>query len=374
MADDKLKGNFGKNAVPGDSSPANIIKTDVIIVGAGPVGLFAVLECGMQEMHCHVVDVLDKPGGQCAELYPEKPIYDIPALPGVTGQELVDKLMVQIKPFKPDFHLGEMAEKLEQTPSGSWRLTTDAGTVLEAPVVVVAAGCGAFMPKKPAIKNIDEYEGKSVFYTVRSKEAFRSKKVLIAGGGDSALDWTLALQGIAGEVNLMHRRDDFRGAPDSVTKMRKLVDDGMVDLHIADIVKLNGKNGQLESVTVKDQSGKTYDIECDVLLPFYGLNMKLGPLAKWGLNLDHNQLSVDTEKFQTSEKGIFAIGDINSYPGKRRIILSGFHEAALMAHAAVPIVFPSKKPSNTHSSSSKQFHDKPGAAGKDAKQPDAPKP
>ena len=373
MADDsKLKGDFTKNAAPGDS-PANIIKTEVIIVGAGPVGLFAVLECGMQEMHCHIVDVLDKPGGQCAELYPEKAIWDIPALPGVTGRELVDKLMEQIKPFKPDFHMGEMAEKLEQQPDGAWRLTTDAGTVLEAPVVVVAAGCGAFMPKKPALKNLDEYEGKSVFYTVRSKESFRGKKVLIAGGGDSALDWTLELQPLAESVNLMHRRDEFRGAPDSVSKMRKLVEDGKVDLHIADIVKLNGKNGQLESVTVKGAGGKTYDIECDMLLPFYGLAMKLGPLAKWGLNLDHNQVKVDTEKFETSERGIFAIGDINSYPGKRRIILSGFHEAALMAHAAVPIVFPNKKPSNTHSSSSKQFGDKPEAVDKDVK-PDAPKP
>lgn len=368
MADSKLKGDFDKNAAPG-----GVIKTDAIIIGAGPVGLFAVLELGMQDIKTHIVDVLDKPGGQCAELYPEKPIYDIPALPGVTGQELVDKLMAQVKPFKPEFHLGEVADKLEELPTGGWRLTTDAGTVLEAPVVVIAAGCGAFTPKKPAIAHIEDFEGTSVFYNVRDKNSFKGKKVLIAGGGDSALDWVRELEPVADKVNLIHRRDDFRGAPDSVKKMRALVDEGKIDLHIADIVSLNGKDGKLESVTVKDQKGGTYDIECDMLLPFYGLSIKLGPLAQWGLNLDNNQVAVDTEKFQTSSPGIFAIGDINTYPGKRRIILSGFHEAALMAHAAVPFAFPNKKPVTTHSTASKPLQDK--ITGKEKKaEPKAPKP
>ncbi len=348
-----LSGAFGQNA-------PSVVKTDAIIVGAGPVGLFAVLQLGMQDIKAHLVDVLDKPGGQCAELYPEKPIYDIPALPGVTGQELVDRLMDQIKPFNPEFHLGEMAEKLEKTPQGHWRLTTDAGTVLEAPVVVIAAGAGSFMPKKPAIPGIEQYEGKSVFYNVRDLEAFKGKNVLIAGGGDSALDWTLALEPIAAKVSLIHRRDEFRAAPDSVGKMRALVDGGKVDLHIADIVGLKGQNGQLEAVTVKGADGSTRDIPCDVLLPFYGLSIKLGPLANWGLNLDRNQLTVDTEKFQTSEPGIFAIGDINTYPGKRRIILSGFHEAALMAPAAFAVVHPNRRPNMQHSSSSKSLHDKLG--------------
>ncbi len=373
MADSKLKGDFEKNAASGDA-PSSVIRTDAIIIGAGPVGLFSVLELGMQEMKAHVVDVLDKPGGQCAELYPEKAIFDIPALPGVTGQELVDKLMLQIKPYNPTFHLGEMAEKLEELPTGGWRLTTNTGTVLEAPVVVVAAGCGAFMPKKPSIPHIDEYEGKSVFYNVRSKDAFKGKKVLIAGGGDSALDWVRELQPLAAEVNLIHRRDEFRGAPDSVSKMRALVEDGKVGLHIGEIIKLNGKDGQLESVTVKNLKGETFNIECDTLLPFYGLNMKLGPLAKWGLNMDKNQIEVDTEKFQTSAPGIFAIGDINSYPGKRRIILSGFHEAALMAHAAVPIAFPNKKPNLMHSTTKGDAEKKAAKKDKAAKpEPKAPK-
>ncbi|TAL38536.1 MAG: NAD(P)/FAD-dependent oxidoreductase [Alphaproteobacteria bacterium] len=372
MTDSKLKGDFDKNAPPGNPPPT-VIKTDAIIIGAGPVGLFAVLELGMQDIQAHIVDVLDKPGGQCAELYPDKPIYDIPALPGVTGQELVDKLMAQVAPFNPVFHLGEMADNLEELPTGGWRLTTNTGTVLEAPVVVIAAGCGAFTPKKPSIPHIADYEGTSVFYSVRDKNSFKGKKVLIAGGGDSALDWALELEPVADKVNLIHRRDDFRGAPDSVNEMRRLVEDGKINLHIAEIVKLNGKDGKLESVTVQDQKGQTRDIECDVLLPFYGLNMKLGPLAKWGLNLDDNQVAVDTAKFQTSSPGIFAIGDINTYPGKRRIILSGFHEAALMAHAAFPLVYPNKKPSTQHSTASRPLHDK--ITGKEKKaEPRGPKP
>lgn len=345
MSDKKISKAFG-GAAP------KVVTTDAIIIGAGPVGLFAVLELGLQQINAHVVDVLDHPGGQCAELYPEKPIYDIPALPGVTGQELVDRLMTQIKPFNPVFHLGELAEQLEKTPEGKWRLTTNAGTVLEAPVVVVAAGAGSFMPKKPSIAGIEAYEDKSVFYSVKNKEDFRGKNILVCGGGDSALDWVLALEGVGASVTLLHRRDDFGAAPDSVAKMRALVEEGRVNLVIADLAALKGKDGMLEAVTVKDKKG-TRDIPCDVMLPFYGLNIKLGPLADWGLNMDRNQLPVDTEKFQTSEPGIFAIGDINTYPGKRRIILSGFHEAALMSHAAAPIVFPGKKPGHQHSTSAK---------------------
>jgi thioredoxin reductase (NADPH) len=334
--------------------------TDVIIIGAGPVGLFAVFELGLLDMKAHLVDILDKPGGQCAELYPEKPIYDIPAWPVISGQELTDRLMEQIKPFKPTFHLGQLAEKLEKTVEGKWRLTTDADAVIEAPVVVIAAGGGSFMPKKPPLPGIEAYEGHSVFYAVRQREGFKNRKVLIAGGGDSALDWTLNLHPLAKSMALLHRRDDFRAAPDSVNKMRALVKEGKVQLHIAQLSGLKGENGHLRAVTVKEESGREYDIECDVLLPFYGLTMKLGPLAGWGINLDRNLIPVDTEKFQTSAPGIFAIGDINTYPGKLKLILSGFHEAALMAHAAFHIVYPDKKLRFQYTTSSSELHEKLG--------------
>ncbi|HLG87140.1 MAG TPA: NAD(P)/FAD-dependent oxidoreductase [Alphaproteobacteria bacterium] len=339
---------------------SDAISTDVIIVGAGPVGLFAVFELGLNDMKAHLVDILDKPGGQCAELYPEKPIYDIPGLPIVTGQELVDKLMEQIKPFHPVFHLSQMAESLTKLPDGKWRLTTDAGTILEAPVLVIAAGGGSFVPKKPPIKGIEEYEAKSVFYSVRRMETFRDREIVIAGGGDSALDWTLNLAPLARKLTLVHRRDEFRAAPDSVNKMRELVAAKKVDLHIAQIAHLNGSGGQIESITLKPDAGDTFNISCDALLPFYGLTMKLGPVANFGINLHQNLIPVDTEKFESDVKTIFAIGDINSYPGKLKLILSGFHEAALMAQQAFRYVHPDRKLRFQYTTSSSDLQHKLG--------------
>lgn len=338
------------------------IQTDVIIIGAGPVGLFAVFELGLLDMKAHLIDILDKPGGQCAELYPDKPIYDIPALPVVNGQELVDRLMEQIEPFGAEFHLNQMAEKLDKLDDGTWRVTTDEGTALRAPVVVIAAGGGSFTPKKPPIKGIEEFENKSVFYAVRKMDAFKGKNILIAGGGDSALDWTINLQPIASKLALVHRRDDFRAAPDSVKKMHSLVNDNKMDLHIAQPVALHGANGQLEAVTLKSKDRGEFTVECDTLLPFYGLTMKLGPVADFGLNLHENLIPVDTEKFETSVPGIFAIGDINWYPGKLKLILSGFHESALMAQQAFRYVHPDKKLRFQYTTSSSSLQQKLGVA------------
>lgn len=338
------------------------IQTDVIIVGAGPVGLFAVFELGLLDMKAHLVDILDRPGGQCAELYPEKPIYDIPAFPVISGQELTDNLMEQIKPFHPVFHFGQMAESIEKLDNGNWRMTTDLGTVLEAPVIVIAAGGGSFVPKKPPLPDLEKFENKSVFYAVRKREIFKDKHLLIAGGGDSALDWTLNLQDIAKRVTLIHRRDDFRAAPDSVNKMRALVADGKMDLHIGQPVALNGEDGNLDSVTIRTKDKEEYDLSCDMLLPFYGLTMKLGPVANWGLNQHENLIQVDTEKFETNEDGIFAIGDINWYPGKLKLILSGFHEAALMAQKASAYVYPDKVVRFQYTTSSSKLQKKLGVA------------
>ena len=299
------------------------IETDVIIVGAGPCGLFAVFELGLLDLKAHLIDILDRPGGQCAELYPEKPIYDIPGLPKVSGQELTDRLMEQAKPFGPTFHFNQMAEQLEKLEDGRWKITTDDGIQLIAPVIVIAAGGGSFVPRKPKLERLEEFEGSSVFYSVKKMETFRGKNILIAGGGDSALDWTINLHPLAESMQLIHRRDNFRAAPDSVNKMRELVGADQMKLHIGDIKALNGNNGQLESVTVQDKDKQLVEVPCDTLLAFYGLTMKLGPIADFGLNLNENLIPVDTEKFQTSVPGIFAIGDINTYPGKLKLILSG---------------------------------------------------
>lgn len=338
----------------------DVIKTDAIIIGAGPVGLFAVFELGLLDIHAHLIDILDRPGGQCAELYPEKPIYDIPALPVVTGQELTDRLMEQIAPFHPEFHFSQMADSLEKTAEGLWRVGTDDETVLEAPVVIIAAGGGSFTPKKPPIQGIDAYEGKSVFYAVRKIDQFRGKNILISGGGDSALDWVLNLQPIAKSVTLVHRRDEFRAAPDSVNKMRALANDNKITLHIAEPVALNGQDGMLESVHLRSKTAGEFDVDCDTFLPFYGLTMKLGPVANFGLNLHENLIPVDTEKFETSTAGIFAIGDINHYPGKLKLILSGFHEAALMAQQAFRYIYPDKKLRFQYTTSSSNLQEKLG--------------
>jgi thioredoxin reductase (NADPH) len=319
------------------------IATDAVIIGAGPVGLFAVFELGLLGLKSQVVDILDKPGGQCAELYPEKPIYDIPALPVVSGGELVERLLQQSEPFDPQFHLGQMAEKLEKLDNGHWLLTTDLGMELEAPVIVVAAGGGSFVPKKPPIAGIEAYEGGAVHYAVRKMETFRDKHLVIAGGGDSALDWTLNLQPVAASITLVHRRPDFRAAPDSVDKMHALAEAGKIKFLIAQIAGLEGDGGRLTGVKLKSPDAGEWVVPCDTLLPFYGLTMKLGPIADFGLNLHENHIAVDTEKFETSVPQIFAIGDINSYPGKLKLILSGFHEAALMAQQAFHYVHPDKK-------------------------------
>jgi thioredoxin reductase (NADPH) len=317
-------------------------------------------------MKAHLVDILDRPGGQCAELYPEKPIYDIPALPVVSGQELSERLLEQIAPFGPTFHLGEMAVSLEKTPDGKWRLTTDAGTVLEAPVVVIAAGGGSFQPKKPPIPDIETFEngadGEGVFYAVRKMEPFKGKRLVVSGGGDSALDWTLNLEPVADWVTLIHRRDDFRAAPHSVARMRALVEARKMDLVIGQAVELLGEAGRLESVVVEDGSGARHAIAADAFLPFFGLTMKLGPVAGFGLNLHENLIPVDTEKFETSTPGVFAVGDINHYPGKLKLILSGFHEAALMAQAAFHICKPNEKLRFQYTTSSSNLQKKLGVS------------
>ena len=335
------------------------IETDVVIIGAGPVGLFAVFELGLVDIKCHLVDILDKVGGQCAELYPEKPIYDVPGLPIVTGQELTDRLMEQIKPFGPTFHLGERVDGLKKLEDGRFRLETDQGKVFIAKVVVIAAGGGSFTPKRPPLEGIEAYEGKSVFYSVRKIAEFMDKDVLIVGGGDSALDWTLNLQPVAHSVTLLHRRDDFRGAPHSVEKMRQLVAEGKVKLIIGQVTTLHGSDGWLDAVTVQSKAGDQR-LEINTMLPFFGLTMKLGPVADWGLNLNENLIPVDTEKFETSEKGIFAVGDINWYPGKLKLILSGFHEAALMAQAAHRMIYPQKKLLFQYTTSSSSLQKKLG--------------
>jgi thioredoxin reductase (NADPH) len=337
----------------------DVIKTDAVIVGAGPVGLFAVFELGLVDVKAHLIDILDRPGGQCAELYPEKPIYDVPGLAVVTGQELTDRLMEQIKPFGAEFHFGERVETLERLDDG-FRLETDAGTTFECKVVIIAAGGGSFTPKRPPLPGIEAYEGKSVFYSVRKMDAFKDKDVLIVGGGDSALDWTLNLQPVAKSLTLLHRRSEFRAAPASVQKMLELVDSGDVSFKLGQVTELHGDDGQLTGVTVKGTDGETFEQKADVMLPFFGLTMKLGPVADWGLNLEENLVPVDTEKFETSEKGIFAIGDINTYPGKLKLILSGFHEAALMAQQAHHYVHPDKKLIFQYTTSSSSLQKKLG--------------
>jgi len=342
------------------TSEKNEYVTDAIIIGAGPVGLFAVFELGLLDIKAHVIDILDRAGGQCTELYPEKPIYDIPAYPIISGQELTNNLLKQIEPFKPTFHFSQMAESVTKTEDGKWKVVTDIGTTLVAPVIIIAAGGGSFMPKKPALPNIESYEGQSVFYAVRKMEQFRDKNLVIAGGGDSALDWTVNLQPIAKHVTLIHRRDDFRAAPDTVNKMRELVASGQMTLKIADLVSIKGDAPYMTGLNVKSKEEGESVVACDTLLAFYGLTMKLGPIANFGLHLHENLIPVDTEKFETSEKGIFAIGDINHYPGKLKLILSGFHEGALMAQQAFRYIYPDKKLRFQYTTSSSDLRTKLG--------------
>lgn len=338
------------------------METDVVIIGAGPIGLFAVFELGLLDLEAHLVDILDRPGGQCTELYPEKPIYDIPGLPYVTGQELTDRLMEQIKPFKTTFHFNQMASGLQRLPDGRWRLSTDAGAEIVAHAVVIAAGGGSFVPKRPPVQGIEAFEGRSVHYAVRRMEDFRGKNILIAGGGDSALDWTLSLAPIANRLTLVHHRDGFRAAHHSVNQMRELAAAGKIDFHVAGVTALHGRDGVLEQVTLSSSGRQEWTIAADAFLPLFGLTIKLGPIADFGLNLHENLIPVDTAGFETQTPGIFAIGDISHYPGKLKLILSGFHEAALMSRAAFRIARPDAPLRFLHTTSSPSLHKKLGVA------------
>jgi thioredoxin reductase (NADPH) len=339
---------------------SDVIETDVLIIGGGPCGLFAVFELGLLDMRAHVVDILDKIGGQCAELYPEKPIYDIPGIPMVTGQGLTDSLLEQIKPFNPTFHLNRMIEKVEKIGDPLFRVTTDGGEVFQTKVVVIAAGGGSFQPKRPPVPGIEAYENTSVFYAVRKMDQFRGKDILIIGGGDSALDWTLNLHPIAKRVTLLHRRDDFRAAPHSVEQMRALVASGQMELKLGQVTGLEGEGGRLTAANVKGVDGSSFKIDCDTMLPFFGLTMKLGPIADWGIALENNLVPVETAAFETNVPGIFAIGDINTYPGKLKLILSGFHEGALMAQKAHRYVYPDKRLVFQYTTSSSNLQKKLG--------------
>ena len=337
------------------------ITTDVVVIGAGPCGLFAAFELGLLDIKCHFIDILDRPGGQCAELYPEKPIYDIPGFPVVTGQQLTDNLMAQIAPFAPEFHFNRMINTIEKQEDGSFKVATDADEIFHAKVVVIAAGGGSFQPKRPPVEGIEQYENKSVFYSVRKMDDFRGQDVVIAGGGDSALDWTLNLQPIVRSLTLVHRRPVFKAAPASVNKMQQLVGEGKINFLAGQIAKLDGENGQINHVHLTTDAGDL-SVPATRLLPFFGLTMKLGPVADWGLELNDNTIKVDTEKFETSIPGIFAIGDINWYPGKLKLILSGFHEAALMAQAAKAIVSPGERVVFQYTTSSTKLQKKLGVA------------
>lgn len=333
-----------------------IEKTDVVIIGAGPVGLFAIFELGLLNISCHVIDNLDKPGGQCAELYPEKPIYDIPSRVSISGQELTDDLLAQAKPFKPVYHLSQQVEKIEKLESGEWLIITSVNKSIKAKCIVIAAGAGSFVPRKLPISDIAHLEEKNILYAVRNKSILEGKKLLIVGGGDSALDWTNELSKTS-NVTLMHRRKEFKASPDSVSKMLELEKDKKVNFLLGQIKGIQDlKNDKIKVITKNNE--ETENFEVDYLLPFFGLKMELGPIANWGLNLDENLIKVDTEKFETSVPSIFAIGDINTYPGKLKLILSGFHEAALMAQECFKYCYPDKKNIFRYTTSSKELQKK----------------
>src|SRR6185437_6341070 len=315
--------------------------TDVAIIGAGPVGLFAVFECGMLKMHCHVFDALDMAGGQCAALYPEKPIYDIPGYPQIGATELIDRLAEQAAPFKPVFHLGHSVETIARAADGGFVLGTASGARVTARAVIIAAGVGAFGPNRPPLADLPAFEGKSVFYLVRRREDFRGKRVVIAGGGDSAVDWVLSLAEVADRVMVGHRRAKFRAAPESAARLQRLADEGRIDLVIPyQLHGLEGADGQLSHVVVADLDGASKRLAADALLAFFGLAMNLGPIGQWGLALERNHVVVDPASAQSSVPGIFAIGDIATYPNKLKLILTGFAEAAMAAHAIYPLVHP----------------------------------
>jgi thioredoxin reductase (NADPH) len=320
-----------------------MITTDICIVGAGPVGLFAVFEAGLLKMRCHLIDALPQVGGQLSEIYPKKPIYDIPGFPEILAEDLVKNLMDQIKPFNPTFTLGERVEQFEKNEDGSFQLTTSEGTEVHCKVVVIAGGLGCFEPRKPEVQNLTDFEGKGISYMVLNPEKYRNKRVVLAGGGDSALDWANYLADVASELTLIHRGETFRGAPDSAEKVFDLAEEGRIRLVLKANLQSVGGNGHLNHITYTDQFKQTHTIETDYLIPLFGLSPKLGPLENWGLNLDKSAIVVDTFDYSTNLPGIYAIGDINTYPGKLKLILCGFHEAALMAQSAFKYIYPNQK-------------------------------
>ncbi len=320
-----------------------MIRTDILIIGAGPVGLFTVFEAGLVKLRCHLVDSLGQPGGQLAEIYPKKPIYDIPGYPTILASELVHNLLEQIAPFKPGFTLGERAESLEKTEDGQFLMRTSRGTEIKAPVVAIAGGLGCFEPRKPPIDNLEQFEDKGVEYIIRNPEIYRDKRVVVAGGGDSALDWTIFLADIAREVTLVHRRKEFRGAPDSTEKVFELAKSGKVNLVTdAQVVGLNG-NGSLNAVVIAQKDKGNVPYPTDHFIPLFGLSPKLGPIGEWGLNIDNDAIVVNTVDYSTNVPGIYAVGDINTYPGKLKLILCGFHEATLMVQSAFKHIYPDRK-------------------------------
>jgi thioredoxin reductase (NADPH) len=320
-----------------------MIETDILIIGAGPVGLFTVFEAGLLKLRCHIIDVLPQLGGQLSEVYPKKPIYDIPGFPSILAGDLVDNLMKQIEPFKPGFTFGERVEKLEKLDDGKFLITTHKLTSVKASSVFIAAGLGCFEPKRPPIANIRDYEEKGVDYVIRDPEIYRGKTVVISGGGDSALDWTIFLADVAKKVTMVHRRDSFRGHLDSVEKVMDLAKRGVIDVITeAEIVGVSGQD-KLERVTIKKNSGESYEIAAENWMPLYGLSPMLGPIAEWGLNIDKKSILVDTRDYSTNIKGIFAVGDINEYEGKLKLILCGFHETTIAVQSAFAICYPDKK-------------------------------
>ncbi len=343
--------------------PLLAIEADAVIVGAGPVGLFQVFELGLLGIRAHVVDSLLHPGGQCTELYPDKPIYDIPALPVCGAQELVDRLMQQIKPFEPAFHLGQEVSELQRLEDGRFFLRTALDTRFVARTVVIAAGLGSFQPKKLALEGADALEGRQLHYRVREAARFHGQRLVIFGGGDSALDWVIDFCGKAASLVHVHRRAEFRAAPASVARMRELVAAGRMEYVEGTAAALHVNDGRLERVDVKRSDGTIAAFEADHVLAFFGLHPKLGPIAEWGLDLDKKAIRVDTAKFQTSVPGIFAIGDINTYPGKKKLILSGFHEAALAAFAIAEYLNPAKKVHLQYTTTSPIMHKRLGVSG-----------
>lgn len=320
-----------------------MIKSDILIIGAGPTGLFTVFEAGLLKLKCHLIDALPQPGGQCSEIYPKKPIYDIPAYPEILAGDLTDKLMEQIAPFSPGFTLGERAETLVQQEDGSFIVTTDQGTEHQASVVAIAGGLGSFEPRKPPIDNLEQYEGKGVAYFIKNPEQYRGKHVVIAGGGDSALDWSIFLSDVAASVTLVHRRNEFRGALDSVEKVQELKNAGKIRLITpGEVVGLSGDE-YLSAVQIQvDEDIQT--IGCDAYIPLFGLAPKLGPIANWGLEIEKNAIKVDNSlDYQTNIPGVYAIGDVNTYPGKLKLILCGFHEATLMCQSAYKRIYPDRR-------------------------------